>query len=180
MAQTIIGTFDDATAAQRALDELKRSGVPEQDIHVSRNVGRGSSLSITTEVILGSAVYDILHNNGARTEVRQDAGSMEGWERLDANNPALSSGLPSAAGADAATTGHSWQDSSKVGTAAGAASGAATGAALGSAGGPIGAVVGGIVGAAVGAATGAAGDVAGEIAEDAANNDGDRRNTNKE
>jgi hypothetical protein len=160
MAQTVIGTFKGRDEAHRAIDALIQNGVPRQDIALASH---GSAVAVTTDAILGSAVYDILARNGATsTDVHHDASHLSGWERLDPHNdpplPEQERAVPDNAAA--------WQESSKVGTVGGAVAGAATGAGLGLAGGPVGAVVGGIAGGIVGATTGAAADIAGEIVDE--------------
>jgi hypothetical protein len=155
VARTIIGRFANTGAAEQAVAELVNSGVPRGEIQAS-----GAAVEVTTDAILGSAVYDILRRHGAaETDIERRTENLSGWERYEpANDPSLTTrerGLT-----------EEWEESSKLGTAAGVASGAATGAALGAVAGPIGALVGGIAGAVVGGATGAAGDVAGKTAED--------------
>jgi hypothetical protein len=165
MAQTIIGTFKGPDEARRAVDALIGGGVPRQDIAIARG---GDALAVTTDAILGSAVYDILRGSGAsKTEVRHDAERLTGWERLDPHSDSREEGREREVSPDA----EAWRHSSKVGTATGAVAGAAAGAGLGAAGGPVGAVIGGVAGGIVGAATGGAADIAGEVAREAIEED---------
>jgi hypothetical protein len=164
MARTILARFSSADAAEGAVRELLESGVPRGDIELARG---GTALEVTTEAVLGSAVYEIVRRHGAaETDIERRTENLLGWERYEPSaDPALQErerGLT-----------EEWEESSRVGTTAGAVTGAATGAALGAVAGPLGAVVGGIAGAVVGGATGAAGDVAGKTAEDALDDDDD-------
>lgn len=150
-------------AAGGLIAALTEAGVPEEHAHVyAESLRRGSALvAITTDAILGSAVYDIMRQHGAQDfHVQHNALRQTGWERFDPhNNPPL----------DLSTNeqrGNEWAESSKVGTAAGLTTGAVTGAAIGSVGGPVGTIVGGIVGGVVGGGVGAAADIAGKEAED--------------
>jgi hypothetical protein len=142
---------------------LTEAGVSEEHAHVyAESVRRGSALVVvTSDAILGSAIYDILQRyNPVDVDVRREHWRERGWERFD---PV---GDPSRATDVGDSLADDWQESSKVGTAAGATAGAVTGAAIGSVAGPIGTIIGGIAGAAVGGGVGAAGDVAGKEAEE--------------
>lgn len=164
MAQIIIGTFSHREAAQDAVGALQQSGVPTQDIAISKH---GIELAVATEAILGSAVDDMMRQAGAtKIEVEHDESRLLGWERYDPHNDPPLASHPS----DDASE---WQRSSKIGTAAGAVAGATVGAELGVVGGPIGIVVGGLAGAAFGAATGAAGDIAGKLGAETFKHDDD-------
>ncbi|HWQ12314.1 MAG TPA: hypothetical protein VNL77_05910 [Roseiflexaceae bacterium] len=89
MARTIVGQFKSREAAQRAARELMAAGVPEGDMRLA--AAGGAALKVTTDAILGSAVYDILQQCDATgTQVWREADELTGWERLDpANDPPL-------------------------------------------------------------------------------------------
>jgi hypothetical protein len=149
-------------AAGGLIAALTEAGVPEEHANVyAESVRRGGTLvAVTTDAILGSAVYDIMRQHGALDiDVQHNALRQTGWERFDPHNdPPLD---PSASGQPT----NEWAASSKVGTAAGMTTGAVTGAAIGSVAGPVGTIVGGLVGGIVGGGVGAAADVAGKEAE---------------
>ncbi len=150
-------------AAGGLIAVLMDAGVPEEHANVyAESVRRGSTLvAVTTDAMLGSAVYDIMRQHGAiDIDVQHNALRQTGWERFDPHNDQPLeqpvNELP----------GNEWEESSKVGTAAGMTTGAVTGAAIGSVGGPLGTIVGGLVGGVVGGGVGAAADIAGKEAED--------------
>lgn len=144
------------------ISALNAAGVPEENADVyAESVRRGGTLLVvTTDAVLGSAVYETLRQHGAADiDVRRDALRQSGWERFDpTSDPTLDTPAPAQPAGE-------WQASSKAGTAAGMTAGAVTGAAMGSIGGPIGTIIGGVVGGVVGGGVGAAADVAGKQAE---------------
>lgn len=150
-------------AAGGLIAALMEAGVPEEHANVyAESVRRGGTLvAVTTDAMLGSAVYDIMQQHGALdVHAQHNALRQTGWERFDPNNDQP---LDMSTGDRPASE---WEQSSKVGTAAGMTTGALTGAAMGSVGGPLGTIVGGLVGGVVGGGVGAAADIAGKEAED--------------
>jgi hypothetical protein len=79
------------------LGALSAAGVPEEQAHAyAEGVRRGGSLvAVTTDAILGSAVYDLMQRHGVvDIDVRSAAWRRSGWERFDPNAGPFSRGEP--------------------------------------------------------------------------------------
>jgi hypothetical protein len=70
------------------LGALTAAGVPEEQAHAyAEGVRRGGTLvAVTTDAILGSAVYDLMQRHGVvDIDVRRATWRRSGWERFDPN-----------------------------------------------------------------------------------------------
>jgi hypothetical protein len=72
------------------LGAMTVAGVPEEQAHAyAEGVRRGGTLvAVTTDAILGSAVYDLMRRHGVvDIDVRSATWRRSGWERFDPNAP---------------------------------------------------------------------------------------------